>query len=137
MTDSKESLQAELNQLRAEIEKESKRFKQRKLAHENELKRLAQEIKDKDPVLESVRRARFFAQQYRELTNNYIQQLVSIGFEGWIESDPAAPSDAIAEIDETSKWLIGRIDKYLSQTSGKQDLKGVSDNVITIDVARG
>jgi len=137
MTDSKEALQAELDQLRAEIEKETKRFKKRKLAHENELKRLSQEIQDKEPVLESVRSARFFAQQYRELTNNYIQQLVSIGFEGWIESDPAAPADAIAEIDETCKWLIGRIDKYLSQATGKQDLKSVNDNVITIDVMRG
>ncbi|MEM9450394.1 MAG: DUF3102 domain-containing protein [Cyanobacteria bacterium P01_E01_bin.6] len=128
--------QTKLDELRKEADKEAKRLKQRKTAHENRLKDISQEIADKDPVVESVRTARFFAQQYKELTNKYIQQLIAIGFEAWIEGDHAAPSDAAQEIDETCKWLLGRTDKYLLQISDKQGTDHTSQpaiDVITVE----
>ena len=80
-----------------------KRFKQRKKVHENRLQDLSQEIADKDPIIEAVRTARFQATQYRELTSKYIEQLLAIGFEAWIDGNTVAPADALKDIDETSK----------------------------------
>ena len=58
-----ESKLAELKAEAKKAEKEVKRFKQRKKAHENRLQNLNQEIANKDPMAEAVRTARFQATQ--------------------------------------------------------------------------
>ena len=47
--------------------------------------------------------------------------------------------DALKKIDETSKWLIGRIDSYLvkvADKSGRRDVSCSEVGVITIEATR-
>lgn len=98
---------------------------------------LNQEIADKDPMLEAVRTARLQATQYKELTSKYVEQLLVIGFEAWIEGNTVAPADALKDIDEISKWLIGRVNSYLTKladTSGLQNGSAVEVNAVNVKV---